>query len=486
MAIRAAHHRAPTALVTASHPFGGPGHSFRGGACMGRYVPTGEEWYFDPFQEKTAGIIPSLNGIILGGKGKGKSAALKILAARLSAIGAGYGQMKVAINDHKSEGENSEYAKLGEFLGCRTYDIANRSVNVFEPRLELGELNTLEMATMLCEHVFQQPLVGSNFEALKVAVFMMLKSDVSLWSLQTLLKLCLSVTDEDIDGYYEDFHNRMRQQIATRIETHAQNPSEREQFEQELAKIYERDDNLDHAQIVRSGNYIASLLASLLEGKYGRMLGGGDSLYDMRSQRAIIKDWRGVSADAVSLMRAIDYRLEINAVERGLHHLYANLELDDEDHKSMEDLTFARSKSMMSKVSRGVRKLNMSGSHRFSDYRKGGAGSTLWGYGQSILDDMGFFFIGTQPNNKEYLLELQDRLNISNSDRDSLAELPPYVFAVKLGEVESLNYVQFMPTATEFTLIPSESANEGMVNRPGIDPRQYARVAAETGCSLKG
>ncbi|HRJ05957.1 MAG TPA: hypothetical protein PK096_00095 [Candidatus Saccharibacteria bacterium] len=488
MSIRAAHHRAPTAQMTTAHPFGGPGHSYRGGMPMGIYVPSNEDWYFDAFQEKAEGIVPSLNGLVLGGKGVGKSTGFKEIAARLATIGAGHGLMRIAINDHKSEGEKSEYAKLGEFLGCDVYDIATRSVNIFEPRLELGELNTLEMAIMLCEHVAKAPLIGSPFDALKIAVSRMMATEPTLWSIQTLMKFGLSLTPDDIDAYYTGLHDRMRGQIAERITRYAESGADRAQvegLEMSLAAIYDRSDNVSHQEIVQSGEHIASLLGTLMEGKYGRMLGGGDSLYDMLNQMAIIKDWRGVSKEAVSLMRAIDHRLEINAIERGLHNLYPNLELDDEDHQSMEDLAYARAKALKSKISRSVRKLSLSGSHRFSDYRKGGIGSELWSYGQSILDDMGFFLIGTQPNKKEYLDELQDRLNISDLDRRLLPDLPPRIFGLKLGETEPLTYVRFIPTPIELGLIQTESANEDMVNRPGLDRSKYERVARETGFALK-
>jgi hypothetical protein len=475
--------------MTTAHPWGGPGHSFHGGMPMGVYVPSNDDWYLDPFQEKAAGMLASLNGAVIGAKGVGKSASFKMFAARFATIGAGYGLMRIAINDHKSEGERSEYAKLGDFLSCDVFDIATRSVNVFESRLELGELNALEMAIMLTEHVSGTSLVGYPFDALKIAVNRMQAIDPSLWSIQTLLKISLSLSTGNIAAYYTGLHDRMRGQIEERVRRYAATGatgSMVEKLERDLKTVYERPDNLSHQDIVRAGEYIASLLGILLEGKYGQMLGGGDSLYDMLHRTAIVKDWRGVSADAVSLMRAIDHRIEINAIEQGLHHLYANIELDDEDHQSMEDLTYARSKALKSKLSRSVRKLNLSGSHRLSDYRKGGQGSELWSYGQSILDDMGFFLIGTQPNKKESLDELQDRLGISDLDRQMLPQLPPRVFGLKLGETEPLTYVRFIPTPTELGLIPSESANQYMVDRPGIDRSRYERVAQETGYALTG
>jgi len=471
--------------MTTSHPFGGPGHTYRGGMPLGVYVPSFEEWCFDPFQEKSLGILSSLNGLILGEKGSGKSTTLKVIGGRFAMIGAGHSLMRIAINDHKPEGEDSEYTAWGEFLGCERFDIASRSVSPFEAGLHLGDLNNLEMATMLVEHVQQAPLIGSDLDALKAAVFMMQQTSEVQWTIQSLLKISLSLTPFDVEDYYRQMHGRMQQQIAQRIQRHTEDRREREHLEGELAEIYQRPDNLSKDAIIRSGEKVASLLGALAEGKYGRMLGGGDSLSRMYEQQAIVKDWRNVPKEAVSLMRGIDHRIEINAIERGLHNLYANIELDDEDHQSMKDLTYAKSKSLKSKISRSARKLSLSGSHGLDDYRQGGVGSELWGYGQNIIDDMGFFMVGRQPNRKARLDELQERLNLSQTDRDFLPEMPKWIFGIKLGESEPFEYVQLFPTPQELAMSATESANEAMVDRPGLNRARYDRVAEETGFALK-
>jgi hypothetical protein len=483
--MRGAHFRAPTAQMTSAHPFGGPAHSVREGMPFGEYLPGHEEFRFDPFLEKLLGIISSTAGLFLGPVGYGKTTAMKIIAWRLFMLGAGSGLMRVAANDHRAIGGRSEYARLGDAMGCETYDIAKRSVNPFESQLQLGELSVLEMATLLCEHASPIPLVGSNYEALKIAVYKMLGMHELLWSPQMLQKLAFSIDDDDIDGHYRTMHDRLRGQIQERIVRSALNKEETDGMLLDLDRVYNRPDNIGNAEIIRAGEYIASLLSSLLEGKYGQMLGGKDSLYAMLTQRAIIKDWRGVPKDGVSLMRAIDHQIQINAIERSLHHLYPNIELDDEDHRSMEDLVYARSKAYKLKIIRSARLLSLSGSHRIPDYRKGGYGSELWSYGDSIINEMAFFFVSRMPNDKAILDELQDRFNLSSLDRTLLTELPPYVFGAKLGPAEPLTLVRFLPTETEIEFTRSDYANDEMVNRPGIRPDRYDQVAEATGIPLR-
>jgi hypothetical protein len=482
---RAASFRAPTAQMLAAHPFGGPAHSLSTGLVIGKYTYRHEPWFLDLYMEKANGILPALNGIALGKKNCGKTSLMKIIAHRYVLIGAGLGYMRVAVNDHRPEAGRSEYAALADALGGEVYDIASRNVNPFEASLELGDLSVLEMANMLCEHVNKAPIIGAEFDALKVAVWMMLQLHPLLWSIETLLNRCLAMTIVDIQREQADMDSRMRERLEARIKKFAKNDFEGEGIRLELAGIYRDPSTQAVDEIMRARFKIASHLRSLLEGKYGKMLGGGDSLFNMLTQPIVVKDWRGVTGDAVGLMRAIDHRIQINAIERELFHLYPNIELDDEDHRSMEHLTYAKSKSLKSKINRSTRMINISGSHRLSDYRRGGAGSELAAYGQSIIDDMDFFFVGKQTPVKEHLDELQQRLNLNEQQRTDLPLIPEHVFGAKIGETEPYEYVQALPNKKEWEIIKSNKSNDDMVNRPGLDPRQYAAVAAATGFQLK-
>lgn len=484
MSIRASHQRTTTSLAAAGHPYGGPPSSLMTSLPLGINTANMESFEFDPFLEKDWGNIGSTNGIVLGPKGFGKSTLFKVLGWRLMMISAGHGMMRCAVNDHKSESEESEYAKFGKALGCKTYDIATRSVNPFEQSLKLGDLNNLEMATLLYEHAEQERLRGDHFEALKIGAFMMMQKSAPLWSIQTLVKQSLSITSDDITQYYANMHNHMRKQVIDRIERLKLDTQQKQAYIEELEAIYQRPDNIYPDRIIHAGNSVAKTLATVHEGRYGRMIGGSDSLYEMYTQRAIIKDWRGVTDDAVSLMRSIDHRIQINSIEFGFDNLYPNVELDDEDHQSMENITYARSKALQSKILRSAKKLNMSGSHRLSDYRKGGDGSALSNYGESIIDDMAFHFIGRQPDKKEVLDELQDRLGLSNKDRRLLPVLPNRVFGFKLGEKEPIKYIQILPVPFEMDFLGSDSANDAMVDRPGMGNDHDQEVAEATGYKL--
>lgn len=468
-------------VAMVGNPFGQPSSIMTSGVPIGIYLRTGEPFYFDPVAAKMEGLIPSTSAMVLGGVGSGKSTVMKCATIAMAMIGS---NTTIAVNDHKNEGGTNEYAALAEFLGCDAFDIATRRINPFEPALQLGDLSVLEMAMMLCEHSSHERLRGADLEALKIGVFVMRQSSELLWSIQSLLKICQSLDSSNIHSYYTDMHNRMRGQLDNRVRRLGLDQQEQDAHLSDLAGIYERPNNLNVSVIIDSGREVANILSSLLEGRYGSMLGGDDSLYEVLSARAVIKDWRGVSADAVSLMRAIDYWVQVNAIEKGLTRLYPRVVVDDEDHESMKNITYARATAYLLKVMRSAQMVRMCATHRLSDYRQGGAGSELSGYGQSIINDTSFFIVGRQVGDQEVLDELRARLDISKEAADGLAHLPARVFAVKCGE-GPLRYVQMLPPSMVQQLIETNSATTAMATRPGLDPSHFAAVSRETGFPLR-
>lgn len=483
--MRGSHFRNPTTLLALGHPFGSPPHPQVMGMPLCIDLRTGEPLYLDPFLLKDQGYIKSNNGVIIGHKGYGKSATMKIIFSRLAAVSAGYGLMRGAINDHKSEGTAGEYARLSQTFRSKVFAIGSMSVNPFESRLGMSELNILEMAQLLCNFALGHRLIGAPDVALQVAVHRMLALDESLWSPHTLHAKSLMLTDEDIHSYYNGLKHVMLEQAAQRV--NLLDGTLKYEVDQQLAELRDGQFNYSVGEIKAGGVTVANLLSHVLHGSFGTMFGNSHSMYDLYTQRVVTKDWRGVPDEAVSLMRTIDNKIITSAIENSRHDLVPNVELDDEDSKSMEDKEYARGKAFKSKIARAARMVSLSGTHRLNDYRKGGVGSELYNYGESILDDMGFFIIFQQPDKKAVLGELQERLNLSDADTRELAIMPKYHCAIKIGEEQKLIFGRVIATPNEMELLPTDAANDYMVTRPGfVDESQYEAVGKETGYEYVG
>jgi hypothetical protein len=492
MTIKAAVFTGPTNLVAMGHPFVRPGHTDTPGVPLAIDIHTRELICMDPWLLKNAGVISSAFGLILGPKGHGKSSTMKIIDLRLMMIAAGYQMMRVAINDYKPEGKASEYQKLTEACRSIAFAIAHSSINPFEAQLFMSaannvyELGILGIAKMFCEFAKESRLTGDEGTALRVALHAMLKYDPANWTPHTLYKLLRSITDDQIMAYNLDLDKKLQGQLEARLER-VTDKNQKLLVTTEIRDIVGAQDNGSNASVRRAGIYVSTLLARVLFDSYGSMFGGAQSYYKMITQRAVTKDWRGVEPEAETLMRLFDTHVKISAIENNRLDLIPHIELDDEKHKSMGNLQYARSHSYESEIARGIHTCNLSATHRLGSIRQGAVGSELYNLGNTIISNLGFVIIGQQNDQPEILDEIQSRYSLSNSDTRQLTTLPDYVFGFKVGEQEPLRYGRVFATPKELEILGSNAATDRMIDRPDIlNPEEIERFARENGVTYLG
>ena len=482
----------PTNVMAMGHPFITPPYNTILGIPLGIDIRSRRLVYFDPWMLKNAGIINSAFGMILGPKNHGKSATLKIIAIRLMMLAAGYDMMRTAINDYKPEGKSSEYAQFSQVCGSTVFRIATMSVNPFEANLykqrgnESYELGLLGTAETLCEFAKRSDLTGNENTALRVAVFVMLQQDELLWTPQVLFKLLRSISNSQIEDYFRTIDSKLKVGLEKRLDG-IKSLENRELIEAKLTGIVSARDNHELADISAAADQVSTYLGDILTGSYGHMFGDSHSLYDMLTQRAITKDWRGVEPEAETLMRIIDTRIKVSAIENNRIDLLPHIELDDEKHKSMDNMVYARSHSYFSEIARGTHTCNLSATHRFDSIRKGGVGSELYGLGNTIINNLGFVLIGQQPDDPKILDEIQARYELSHEDTRALSALPRYTFGMKLGEAEPLRFIRVFATRMELAMLGTNSSTDRMIDRPDVLSEQHlARFGKQNALALIG
>jgi len=483
MAIKSSTFTAPTHVMALGHPFVSPAYTNVGGVPIGIDVYTRELVFFDPWLLKNAGVINTTFGILLGIIGQGKSATLKIIALRLMMLAAGYGMMRTGINDYKPEGKGSEYQAFSEVCQSEVFRLNNMSINPFEPRLfevvgnshEVYELGIIEMAETLCEFGKGAPLEGHEDTALRAAVAAMLEGDRQFWTPHILYKLLRSLTRLQALTYLRVLDDKIEKQAEKKLALAPNSAAAKET----LGKIVHARDNLNVDVVLQAADRVATYLGNILNGSYGSMFGNTHSLYDMLAQRAVTKDWRGMRPEAETLMRTIDTRLKISIVENNRFDLLTHLDLDDEKHKSMDNLIYARSNAYFGEIARGTPYANLSATHRLASIRKGGVGSEQYDLGNTIINNLGWVFIGNQGNDKTVLSELQERYDLTDSDTQLLATLPPHTFGVKLGQREKFRIIEVFATPMELEVLGTNAATDMMVNRPDIMDDDQLRLFAE-------
>jgi hypothetical protein len=474
--IRSSVFSTPTHVMAHGHPFISPAYpsDLIPGVPIGINAFTRRLVSFDPWMLKDAGIIHSAFGCVLGPKGVGKSATLKILAARLMASSAGYDTIRVAINDYKPEGKESEYGEFSRIAQSDVFSIANASVNPFEPELYVapGEgayaLGILGTARVMCEYGKKGDLKGYENTALAVAVYAMLQLDQGLWSPHTLFKVLRSLEEPHITSYFENLDKILVSQAEQRYRR-VNSKVEIDKVTSELRMLAQAAGNHSVQEVQKAGDYVSTSLGVVLYGTYGGMFGNKDSLYRVLTQRAVTKDWRGVEPEAETLMRMIDTRIKIAAIENNRIDLLPHIELDDEKHKAMDNPTYAKSHSYFSEIARGTHTCNLSATHRLASIRKGPVGSELYNLGQTVINNLGFVIIGRQDNDPDVLGEIQNRYELSDADTRLLPKLPKFTFAFKLGESEPVKFVRIFATDDELAMLRTDGATDRMINRPDLN-----------------
>ena len=487
-----------TSLTAMAHPFiGTPGTPFEGGIVLGVNTITGQPEFFNPWAMKESGTLDAMLGLFLGQIKHGKSMAMKVLAIRLMMLTAGFQSMRTVINDYKPEGKESEYAAFSRVAQSVPFRIAEMQVNPLEERLfaskgdKAYELGILNMAKVITEFGKKQKLVGHEYTSLRIAVHMMLQYHPIFWELGLLAKMLRSLTPDQITSYYQTLDGKLKVQLEQRIATVAEFGSLsartydggvtlKERLTQDVSTLVNAADNTNVADIQSAGDRVSSYLEGILHGSFGKMLGSKHSLYEMSTQRAVTKDWRGVDKEAETLMRIIDTSFKTSAIENHQLDLLPHLEIDDEQHKSMGNLIYAETKAFFGEITRGTHMCSLGASHRLASMRKGGVGSELYGYGNTVIDNLGFVGIGRQVNDKTALKELQERYGFTDVQRDNLPHLPKRVFAMKYAEAEPLRFIQVTATSSEIEMGQSESAIRRMRQRPNLgsqeDLEQYAKL----------
>lgn len=450
---------------------------------------------FDPWWLKNNDYIGATIMLVTGLLKAGKSALIKMMAFRLALLVMGYDTFRLVINDRKPEGSESEYDALSRAFGCIPYVMRHRRVNPFERRLflhsendnEVYALGLISLAETLCEYD-DGPISGRSRMALRVAMYAMLtKYDEAAWSPELLRRIAGSLTEELRKGYLNELDKQLISETAQRLELVKHDPALTTQVMGQVSELTETSWNYTQAEIEEGGKDIANRLGHLLGSESGAMFGSQHSIYEMLTQPLVDKDWRGLSDKSETLMHIIENKIKMNAAELHRTDMLPHMEISDELHKSMDNLLYARTMAYFTEIARSMSTLFVFSTHSFDSIRKGGAGSEPYGLGNKIIQNTPLVFYGKPPQNPTLLAEYAARERLSRKEASLLARLPRQVFGMRYGESEPFMFVH--PVATEFDrkyLIGTDSASEGVENRPSNTPEDLKRFAWQNGLTYIG
>ncbi len=483
----------PTSLVALGHPFASSEAQQYPGVPLGINIRNGRLVMLDPWLLQVTGVISATTVLILAQLKHGKSALVKMLAARSYMLSMGYSIMRIAINDYKPEDSSSEYGALAKFFESKPFTMRDMRVNPFERRLFLNsndshdayELGLLGIAQLLCEYDATEMNEIERY-AMRIAMYGMISQGNDLtWSPEKLQRIAGSLQPATMEGYHDVLDAKLVAQVEENLRR-VGDPEIQQHIRAEIKELVSIKRNVPFGVIRDAGIRVEARLGNLLEGPLGGMFGAKNSLYDTLTQRAVNKDWRGMNPKAETLMRMLDTQIKIMAGELNRKDLLPHIEIDDEQHRAMSNLQYARQRAYFTEIARGMHTLHMGVTHSFDSIRQGGVDSEQFRLGEKIIRNTGLFMYGRLD--EASAREVQAREHISDVDRMMLTALPKRTFGFKLGDNEFMQFVRVVATPLErATLIDSNSATRGIVQRPTLDsPNDMLAFANANGLEYIG
>lgn len=483
----------PTQHLTLRHPFATRRTIFQKGVPIGIDVFSGELICFDPAWLKDQGYIDSMMFAFFGVKGYGKSSTLKIIALRYAMMTAGFEELRVAVNDHKvlrqqrvghAMENGMEYDSLAELMGCVPFVMSRMRVNPFDARICKSYSQLLAMASLLASFSPTDQLNARTKRALRVATLRMYNMGTENWSPRVLLECVRTLCTQDVTEYHRvarellaGEHARRQRRLSAVVSDSDLATISRELDESPV----QREITISDEVTLAAREDLFDLLDDVFSGPDAELFGDSHGMHEMYSQRASVRQWTGFASGGMgeTIMRTMDAQLRTFAIENGQMELLAHLELDDERHRSIDNIVNARTSAYFSKIARSLPITNLSATQRLNDLRRGAVGSEHYNLGQSIIDDLGGVLIARQRGDKATLDEYQERYMLTNSQRDMLPRLPKYTMFFKASEEFPPSLMRVFATEAELPYLKTDQSNEQLLIRPGIGSLEAMKLYAE-------
>jgi hypothetical protein len=450
------------------HPWVGSALPTRSGMPLGKDLKApGRFFYFDPPRLKDEGKIDSMIFALFGIRGFGKSAALKILCMRLLGMQAGYfgGRalpMTARIHDRKPEDGRPEFEALTKHLMATVIELNRHAAfNLFDPAMNMDELDLVETAINVCEMVANHQLTGLQPLALQVGVHLMLQDAAANASPEVLELITRGLTVEDVNRYYATSNSQV---FNTRNLAYRDKP----ELLRQLGIYLEKPPVIPKAAFEEDAIMASSYLGRILRGDYGRIFGGRQSLRDALSQPLAVFDWSGVNDRARMLLEAMLWKWQEVALTSNDLTIIPRINIGDEEHEMVGNRFHMRSRSAFLKKARAYPTMDFMSTQFEQDFlMAGNADSELRELARSIVRSISGRFYFRQPPDDEVLHAIS-RYGVSDEDVQFLTTLPKGACGLKLADHEMI-FFQIEPTAAELAIIPTDAATTRMLDRTPVD-----------------
>jgi hypothetical protein len=363
--------------------------------------------------------------------------------------------MRARINSRKSEDGVAEFEALTRGLYSPVYNLGVRgNINLFG--LFSDEADLIEIATNIAQEVNGGRLGSDVTTAIMVAIDKMIQErPYGPYSEGILEAKLRRLTVQDFDDFNLNYASRVYSELK---ESTLRNPALPDQIELSNMTLTAGEDDL------RAAKKAADLFGILIRGDFGRIFGGGNSLFDVLSEQVVTLSWDNVPIKAMPILEAVFMKAEANAAINEKRFLKIGddpkkwLDLDlivphviaSDEEASATSLFHLRMEAFNQNTSRKSRTARFRALQYYTQVTKAGDVDTeMRNLADQVDRGVGARILFRQPNDKVFL----DRYRELGMAEPDVQQLP------HLRQGQAMLWIEHKPP-TYFNLVVTEAEQE--------------------------
>lgn len=442
------------------------------GVPFGLNLRTGRREPIDEYFMHGSGVSKSLMSLFVALKGGGKTTTMKFLAL-LSMMLQGIDindeleDRRIHIDNRKPEEGVAEWANIVEALQCDVFRLKDMGLEILDPKTLRDEWARLLTAINSSEFVKNSSLDADEMLALRIAVFRISRDIDLLVGLPTLEAAVRTVDAQDIKDFYDQLDDRVIAKYQAELDA---NP----ELMGSLKLIMDRPSNVRTEDVQAGGGRVSKYLVQILDGSFGKMFSGRQSLRDYLTQPAALFDLSDVDARSVSFFETLRHDAMSAALAYGdiaaIPHGHVREEIQEEG----EHPVALRAHAFYAAKSRAFHTVELSSTQYLGNMRIGEPGSMARTYSDQIFNGIDAFWLFQQSDDPE-TRKIHAELGLSPLISEASMQLKTGCAIVKYRERDPIE-VQVTVPKIVLKLAETNAPTKRMLRRRPVssDPRVSA------------
>jgi len=412
--------------------------------------------------------ISSKKILILGNIGEGKTSMIKDICMQLMKISSGGRRQRISIDDVNRRNGRPEYELFAKEMRCAPIRLGH-PINPFDSQFGFTRSEHLETINSMFSFGNNNLVaVGNQDFVNRVAMSKMYREMGDIASTQTFRTILQYMNEDDVRLYMHENNEKIPAELGI------------EKMPEKLKDLIARGKtNVIYEEILKDAGHNYQRIDRILEGEFGKVFGGTQSIARKLQQRVVVKDYSGLNITSVALMQQFMWRLRNSAQLRGDRRFMFQVSVHDENYKMMRVEGYPEALTDAMKQGRGNDELIILASHRIRDYWSvGGPESLQRQMATNIFSDIDLLIVGKQ--NKKDLNDLETLVEITQLERNVIMAQTRGQFAVKIG-TEPWFFIETDSTFTEIKerITRSNGALENALNRSIVVEDEFVQLSDE-------